>query len=152
MTKREMVLAVAVYLVMALGSLARGDVAEALGRTWVAVWMVESGGRIDPPAGDGGKAVGPLQIWECRVDDVNRICRLGGWPGGYTYEDRRDVRRSMEMFVISCLHYHPDGGPEQWARHWNGGPINGPQSDSTLGYWRKVRQVPALASFLAKTP
>jgi len=132
MSRREIRLAVAVYVVLGLSGLARGDVAERLGRTWAAMAIVESGG--DPRAvGDGGRAAGILQIQPVMVAEVNRI--VG--ETRYTLADRLDVRRSVEMFCVYSLHYWPEGTSEQWARGWNGGP-DGPQKAATQGYWRRV--------------
>lgn len=105
-------------------------------QTLEAVWAVESGRQLNPKDGDGGKAVGPLQIWRVRVDDCNRIVGQKKW----TYEDRRDWIKSAEMFHISCMHYWPNGTAEQWARHWNGSPTTGPTDKNTLGYWHKVQK------------
>ncbi|HPC97045.1 MAG TPA: transglycosylase SLT domain-containing protein [Sedimentisphaerales bacterium] len=126
---------VSVAILMSLCNAGLTDVqADALVKTLLAVAMVESGG--DPCAtGDGGRAVGILQIRPIMVADVNRIV---GQQQRYTLADRRDVRKSVEMFVIYCLHYWPAGGPEQWARAWNGGP-DGPQQAETEGYWRRVQ-------------
>jgi len=132
MERQEVRLAVAVYVLLCLGGVARGDVAERLGRTWAAMAMVESGG--DPDAvGDGGLAVGILQIQPVMVAEVNRI--VG--ERRYTLADRWDVRKSVEMFCVYSLHHWPDGTPEQWARGWNGGPA-GPRKAATLAYWRRV--------------
>lgn len=126
---------VSVAILMSLCNACLSDAqAGALAKTVLAAALVESGG--DPCAiGDGGKAVGILQIHPIMVADVNRI--VGGPL--YSLADRRDVLKSVEMFVIYCLHYWPNGGPEQWARGWNGGP-DGPQQSETEGYWRKVKR------------
>jgi len=106
---------------------------EALGRTFAAVAMVESGGDPNCKNGDAGLAVGILQIQPIMVRDCNRI--LGREE--YTLADRRNVSKSVEMWCIYSLHYYPNGTPEQWARAWNGGP-DGPRQKCTLPYWRKV--------------
>lgn len=126
---------VSVAILMSVVNVSLSDAqVNALVKTLLAVAMVESGG--DPCAiGDGGRAVGILQIHPIMVADVNRIV---GQQQRYTLADRRDVRKSVEMFVVYCLHYWPEGGPEQWARGWNGGP-DGPQQSETGGYWRKVK-------------
>ena len=125
---------VSVAILMSVVNVSLSDVqADALVKTLLAVALVESGG--DPCAiGDGGKAVGILQIHPIMVADVNRI--MGQQT--YSLADRRDVCKSVEMFVLYCLHYWPHGGPEQWARGWNGGP-NGPQQSGTEGYWHRVK-------------
>jgi hypothetical protein len=102
--------------------------------TWRAVCWVESRGDPYVRAGDGGRAVGIAQIHRVLVDDVNRIAGRPVW----TYADRQDPVRAYAMFRTYALHYWPQGGPEQWARGWNGGP-RGPQRAATRGYWQKVR-------------
>lgn len=106
-----------------------------------ALMMVESGG--DPSAiGDGGKAVGVLQIHECVVDDVNRFYGTHYvWPG-----DCYDQQKSITIASLYLEHWgRPQrfrGKPpthEQLARIWNGGP-NGHKAKSTKPYWRKVKK------------
>jgi len=101
-----------------------------------AVWYAESNCQLHPPSGDGGRAVGPLQIWRIRVDDCNRIAGYRRWE----YDDRLDLDESIAMFVASCLHYWPEGTIEQWCRHWNGSPTRGPTQTETLRYWQKCRR------------
>ena len=108
--------------------------AVSLGRTIAAVRMVEASGRLDPPPGDGGSAIGPLQIRPILIADVNRI-----YGTAYRLADRTDLRKSTELFCLCVLWYYPDGGPEQWSRCWNGGPA-GPHRRSTAAYWHKVRR------------
>jgi len=108
--------------------------AVSLGRTIAAVRMVEASGRLDPPPGDGGTAVGPLQIRPILIADVNRI-----YGTAYRLADRKDLRKSTELFSLYVLWYYPDGGPQQWSRCWNGGP-RGPHRRSTRAYWRKIQR------------
>ena len=129
-------LSVLVVLFVSMPALALTEQDERWLKTLDAVWAVESGRRLSPPDGDGGKAVGPLQIWKVRVDDCNRIIGYRRW----TYEDRRDWVKSAEMFRVSCMHYWPSGTAEQWARHWNGHPVKGPSDPNTLRYWQKCRE------------
>ena len=121
------------FLIVCQVATATGN--DALLRTAKAVMQVESGG--DPlVVGDGGRAVGAFQIHKIMVAECNRIVVRQKW----TMEDRIDPVKSLEMFKTYCLHYWPKGGPEQWARGWNGGP-NGPKRASTLDYWRKVNRI-----------
>lgn len=86
----------------------------------------------------GEPSVGILQIRKVMVDDINRILRLQGSKKRYTYEDRYDEGKSLEMFVIYVKHYH--GGFDDYeaiARTWNGGPL-GNYKRSTDRYWEKV--------------
>ena len=100
-----------------------------------AIMQVESSGN-DKAYNAKEDAVGCLQIRRCMVDDVNRILARKGNDKRYTYEDRWNRLKSIEMFNIFCSYYGL-GSAEEMARCWNGGPrgINNP---ATLGYWNKV--------------
>ena len=98
-----------------------------------ALCMVESGGNPDA-VGDGGKAVGILQIHPIMVRDVNRI--LGREV--FTDEDRWDAGKSRTI-ARTYLDYY-GGTTEERARKWNGGP-QGHTKKSTLGYWHKVERI-----------
>ena len=97
-----------------------------------AIEQVESGGKSDA-VGDGGKAVGILQIHPIMVEDCNRI--VG--EKRFTLADRLDPAKSREMFRIYSDHY-AKGNTEKAARNWNGGP-NGHKKSATLAYWSKVK-------------
>ena len=86
----------------------------------------------------GEDAVGCLQIRKTMVDDVNRILRRKGLWQVYTYEDRWDRIKSVEMFQIYCDHYNLRTA-EEIARCWNGGP-RGINKESTVSYWEKVQK------------
>ena len=83
-------------------------------------------------------AVGALQIRRTMVRDVNRILRRQKSNQRYTYEDRWNRQKSIEMFNIYCNHYNLVT-PEEKARCWNGGP-RGLQKLSTKRYWEKVKK------------
>tara|TARA_B100001093_G_scaffold510490_1_gene576473 strand:- start:102 stop:548 length:447 start_codon:yes stop_codon:yes gene_type:complete len=90
--------------------------------------------------GDGGKAVGVLQIWKIMVDDVNRILRLYDVDHSFTYDDRYDREQSIGMFFVWLWHYFPNytsADYQEIARAWNGGR-SGRWSHSTRYYWYKV--------------
>jgi len=99
-----------------------------------AMMLVESGG--DPNAvGDGGHALGVLQIHACVVQDVNRIygttCR---------HSDALDPAWAKEICRLCLMRYAgPGASPEKMARIWNGGP-RGHLKPSTHKYWQKVRE------------
>jgi|ETNvirenome_6_85_1030632.scaffolds.fasta_scaffold00672_20 hypothetical protein len=82
-------------------------------------------------------AVGCLQIRQTMVNDVNRILKRQGKDKRYTYLDRWDRYKSIEMFGIYCEYYNLKTA-EEIARCWNGGPrgINNP---ATANYWKKVQ-------------
>lgn len=108
----------------------------ALALLFSAIVAVESNGNPNA-VGDNGRAVGPAQIWEITVRDVNRIAGTR-----YTLADRHDLTKSAEMFRLYTDHYGRRYGmpisDEVRARVWNGGP-NGPRNPATIKYWRKVR-------------
>ena len=86
----------------------------------------------------GEDAVGCLQIRKTMVDDVNRIIRKKGLWKVYTYEDRWDRVKSIEMFQIYTDYYGLTEA-EEIARCWNGGP-RGMNKDATVSYWEKVQK------------
>ena len=100
-----------------------------------AIISIESSG-MDSAYNESEGAVGCLQIRHCMVDDINRILKRQDSPLYYTYDDRWDRNKSIEMFNIFVDYYNLHT-PEEIARCWNGGPrgINNPY---TLGYWNKV--------------
>ena len=83
-------------------------------------------------------AAGALQIRRTMVRDVNRILKRQKSNQQYTYEDRWNRQKSIEMFNIYCNHYNLVT-PEEKARCWNGGP-RGLQKLSTKRYWEKVKK------------
>lgn len=102
-----------------------------------AIHVVETGGRTGPIKGDGGKALGPLQIhWVCWKD--------ANMPDG-TYEDCADLSYAKRVFARYMARYATErrlGRPvtdEDRARIWNGGP-NGWRKEATKVYWSKVRK------------
>lgn len=97
-----------------------------------ALQTVESGGNARA-IGDGGKAVGILQIHPCVVSDVNRIHGTH-----YTLSDRLDPAKSREIARLYLSHYCKTDSDEANARIWNGGP-RGAKRKATLAYWKKVR-------------
>lgn len=70
--------------------------------------------------------VGVLQIRKVIVDDCNRI--LG--YDKYSYEDRKDSIKSVEMFNVIQDHYNPDKDLHFALKLWN--------SKAPIAYHRKV--------------
>lgn len=106
------------------------------------VW-VESKGNANAKSRDG--SVGIIQIKPVMVKEVNRICKIQGLEKKFTLADRKNPRKSAEMFWIYQEFYNPDLNLDSLsekdmavlARKWNGGP-NGDRKRSTKKYWRKV--------------
>ena len=100
-----------------------------------ALCIVESSNN--PSAiGDGGQAVGILQIHPIMIKDVNRI--LG--KDAYTLRDRLDPEKSRKICRVYLSHYCKGKSFEVMARCWNGGP-RGHRKQATEKYWVKVRRV-----------
>ena len=102
-----------------------------------AIHQVETSGRLGPIRGDGGKALGPLQIhWVCWKD--------ANMPDG-AYADCADLSYAKRVFARYMERYATErrlGRPvtdQDRARIWNGGP-NGYKKKATLKYWDKVRK------------
>lgn len=109
----------------------------AVARLIVALFLVESGGRLHPPDGRDGE-VGPLQVRACVIADLNR------WGYPYTLDDARDLEKSKQICTIYLAHYATrarlgrEPTLQDMARIWNGGP-DGWRKRSTLPYWHKVK-------------
>ncbi len=99
-----------------------------------AIIQVESNG--DPHAiGDGGRAVGVLQIWPITVADANRI--LGREE--FTLADRLDPDRSRAIFYTITNHYSAGCSDEIKAKRWCNGP-RGEHKPGSAAYWAKVQR------------
>ena len=102
-----------------------------------ALERVESSGN--PTAiGDGGKALGILQIWDVVIIDVNRAKGTS-----YVHADAFDPAKARAIcrayLSIYCTERRLGRKPtmEDAARIWNGGP-NGHKKAATKKYWHKV--------------
>jgi len=90
--------------------------------------------------GDGGRALGPLQIHVSVVADVNRA-----YLTAFAHRDMHDPRLAKAVFRhYLALWATPErlGRPvtdEDRARIWNGGP-HGWRRKSTEAYWRRVQK------------
>ena len=95
----------------------------------------ESGGQLDPPAGDNGRAVGALQMHKGAVDDVNRYYKTN-----FSYSDRSDFPKARLMAGLYVRMWMEKHREEIAARIFNGGP-RGWEKLSTKKYWEKIEQV-----------
>jgi len=98
-----------------------------------ALIAVESSGN-DLAIGDGGRAIGPLQIHRAVVIDVNRIT-----GSHYRHQDMTNRAQARAVCEAYLRHYGKGATPEQLARRWNGGP-KGDTKTSTEAYWAKVKK------------
>ena len=106
-----------------------------------AIHMVETSGRVGPILGDGGAALGPLQI--------HRACWIDANIGG-TYAECSGLAYSKRVFAAYLARYCTSrrlGRPvtdEDRARCWNGGPnahkATGRKKKNLDRYWNKVRK------------
>lgn len=102
-----------------------------------AIISVESSGK-DNAYNASEDAVGCMQIRKMMVRDVNRILKKQKSSLRFTYEDRWDREKSINMFNIYCDYYNLITDEEK-ARAWNGGP-RGLQKINTKKYWEKVKK------------
>ena len=98
-----------------------------------AIIAVESSGN-DLAIGDGGRAIGPLQIHKVVVLDVNRIT-----GSHYRHQDMTNRAQARAVCEAYLRHYGRGKSLEQQARIWNGGPT-GDRKSATEAYWRKVQE------------
>jgi len=99
------------------------------------LWIIESGGQLNPCPGDDGKAIGPLQIHPAVVKDVNKFC-----GARFSLEDRRDLAKSKEIARLYITYWMQRHREEIASRIWNGGP-RGWQKKTTDEYWQKMQNL-----------
>lgn len=132
--------------IIAIGLVAIAAVSASAKDLYEAIATVESNGN-DYAIGDNGNAVGRYQIWKIYVDDVNRICKLLRNKKQYTYADRTNPVKSLEMVKIYTWFYAKryerltgkKATDEIKARIHNGG-LNGWKKTATIKYWNKVKR------------
>jgi hypothetical protein len=92
--------------------------------------------------GDGGLALGALQIHDVAIQDVNH-----NYGTGYTHQDAMDPLISRDVFVLystlNIKRYRKRCGnlPNDYdiVRMWNGGPL-GYEKDATIPYLLKYKR------------
>ena len=90
--------------------------------------QIESGGDVNA-IGDGGDAVGCMQIHMCVIKDVNRI-----YGTDYVSSDRYSKEKSFEIVELYLHAYTTNDTVEEACRVHNGGP----RKIDTDDYWAKV--------------
>ena len=106
-----------------------------------ALIAVESGGDWRA-VGDGGKAVGGLQMWPVAVQEANRIeaiyaRREGRTPRKWTLADRRNPTQGKEMAFVT-LRWHYERGTRDPVKL--GGKWRNPYGQAApKWYLRRVR-------------
>lgn len=104
-----------------------------------ALILVESGGN-NGAVGDGGRAIGPLQVHHEVVLDVNRCFRTRFTHRGMT--NRADAIAVLDRYLWMYAQPGRIGravSNADRARIWNGGP-DGWRKAATLGYAERVRR------------
>lgn len=104
-----------------------------LGPLIAALITVESHGK-DNAIGDGGAAIGALQIHRAVVVDANRIAGTS-----YTHSQMTNRVAARKVCEIYLGRYAAGRSNEEAARIWNGGPT-GYRKSATLAYWNKVKK------------
>ena len=86
-----------------------------------AIIHIES--RGNPEAHNkNGDCVGILQITKICVRECNRILKIKGTDKSYTYADRWDKEKSIEMFYLLQEYYNPEHDIKKAIRIWNKRP------------------------------
>lgn len=108
-----------------------------------AIWYVESGCRNGPIKGDGGNALGPMQIWRGFWQDAVEFSGQGG-----KYEDVADIKYAKKTvknyWKRYCIARRVGREPTIWhaAVMVNGGPnahkASGKKKANLVKYWDKV--------------
>lgn len=103
---------------------------------------IESGNMPNPPDGDGGKAVGVLQMHPIAVREANRIAGREI----YTLNDRKSRVRSMQMCSLILSYrvtkykqrYGKSPSDQLLMESWQSGRLG---KRATLQYQEKVERV-----------
>jgi len=98
-----------------------------------AIILVESEGN---PRAVCGRQVGCMQITPICVKECNMILEERGSEKRYTLNDRFDVEKSKEMFLLIQSHRNKSNNIEVAIRAWNGGPRYSVRA--TERYYQKV--------------
>ena len=107
-----------------------------------ALLQVESSGGTDLRDSDGGRAVGPYQMWTVAVDEANRVeaiyaRRFGRKARKWTHADRRDPVLSREMCELTLVWHFRRGvtDPVRLGCRWRN-----PYSDTRKFYRTKIKK------------
>ncbi len=83
-----------------------------------AIIQVESNGNHHAK---NGNQIGAMQITPILVADCNEILKMRKSSKRYKLEDRLDLKKSKEMFLLIQSWYNPKNNVEKAIRSWNGG-------------------------------
>ena len=124
----------AVSMTMTAQSKSQADLQKKWGAVIEAIAMVESEGN-PKRVSRNGLYVGYLQISEILVRECNRIAVYKK----YTYADRYDKQKSINMFIDYQEFHNKTGNMEKAIRLWNSGDVNCMMRKArTEGYYKKV--------------
>lgn len=91
-----------------------------------------------------GNCVGIMQIKKIVVDDCNEYLKMKKSKKRFTYQDRYNKQKSMEMFVLIQERYNKTNNIEQAIKIWNGGcgyKKNPKMIRQSSEYYKKVMSV-----------
>ncbi|MBR6319859.1 MAG: transglycosylase SLT domain-containing protein [Prevotella sp.] len=100
-----------------------------------AIILVESEGN---PRAVSGNSAGAMQITPVLVKECNQILSQRKSKLRYTLQDRFNLAKSKEMFLLIQSHYNKANDIEKAIRSWNGGPNYSVKA--TNRYFKKVMQ------------
>lgn len=98
-----------------------------------AIVQVESRGNVNAR---NGIYAGPMQISPALVNEVNNILKRRGSSTRYSMNDRYNMQKSKEMFIVIQSYYNPENNVERAIRSWQGGIRY--KVKSTQRYYEKV--------------
>ena len=98
-----------------------------------AIIQVESGGN---PRAVSGPSCGVMQITPICVKECNLILEKRKSKKRYTLNDRFDVQKSKEMFLLIQSYFNRSNDVEHAIRSWNGGQHYSKRA--TQRYFEKV--------------
>ena len=98
-----------------------------------AIIQVESGGN---PRAVSGPSCGAMQITPICVRECNNILQKRKSKKRYTLNDRFDVQKSKEMFILLQSYFNRNNDVEHAIRSWNGGQHYSKRA--TQRYYEKV--------------
>ena len=115
---RKFILFILTFFIISIGNM-YGN--ESLWKPYMdAIIHVESKGNVNAIS-KCGKCVGAMQIKTIVVDDCNEYLKMIGSKKRYTYQDRYNLQKSKEMFLLIQKRYNKSNDIEKGIRIWNGG-------------------------------
>ena len=108
-----------------------------------ALHSVESGGKLQAPDGDNGKAIGPFQIWKAYFDDAKEHGKLK-----LEYANCRKLEHAKTVVGAYMARYEAASWSDRMtlaqveacARAHNGGPSWRKKKEKTDKYWAKIKK------------